>query len=251
LSASFLSGVNSNATVTSSSFNDVIAPASFGIIYLFQAPFFGAKNSTFSRSFAEQGAVHVSYGGTASIEGCSFIDNRAAVGGMAPCMLIRDLDTVHVKDSEFRGNNAPESFNGCVYILSTTTYISSSRFFNNSAERVGGAMTLVSLSAHFQNCTFSHNFVGSSGGAVSLVNVNATMDNVVSIGDSSGRYGGFLLMEAGNLSVTDARFEGSSSTVGGAMWLGAGAVSIVDSAFVNVTAEQGGAVYSGSGSKGR
>ena len=198
------------------------------------------NGGTFNANIAEEGGALWNNGGTLTVSGASFMENRANgteadMGGGAIFGQVGGANgTVVVSDATFVSNKAgspddsESSASGGAILTGdgTTLTISDSVFRMNTARRAGGGIEV-------------------------LAGSTTTLDNVTATGNDAGASpgnGGFLHVTGdGDVNVTGGVFARNTAVEGGAFWNNQGTMTLDGVAIVNNEATGADATQGGGG----
>jgi hypothetical protein len=167
------------------------------------------------------GAVAIGVNQTASISGCSFVNNSANL--VAGAVSIAASCHVAITDCEFSLNSA--YFGGSIQTDALPTndlgalLLTNSTFNGNSADDSGGALRLLGSSTvlHISNCTFINHTAG-SGGAIAVYLHTANITGSSFINNTAFSNAGSILASTPTVvEISNSNFTGGQATVGGAL----------------------------------
>lgn len=173
------------------------------------------------------GALYISGGSTATVDGASFTDNRSVNGGAVHIL----GSNLTVTSSTFSGNVADNSAGGggggAIYVDGTkgfngTISVQTSQFSGNHTNQLGGAIFSFpegNGQTIIEQSTFSGNYAVGQGQGGALYHQSATGN-------------GALTITASTFSGNWAHGQNGRASQGGALWLLDAPVTITNSTFV-------------------
>ena len=178
-----------------------------------------------------------------TIDNCTF-DNNVANNG-AHLFVCENVSGVTIKDSRFY-NAHKQNRNGVALLFYNHEgiSISGSNFTNNTDN---GAMIFEGevVALKINNNSFINN-TAENGGAIYIKDnsLSSVVENTIFFNNSAGNAGGALFIKSGDLSITDASFDGNHANDGGAVYSNA-SLTINNVRFNNNHADNnGGALFS-------
>lgn len=162
------------------------------------------------------GAVE-SWGGTVTIDNCSFLNNTAWSGGA----ILSEGGTVTVNHSTFANNTAfdESAYGGAIFSEYGTLTVSDSSFSGNGA-RTGGAIYSSNGVLTVRGSTFADNSASEwSGGAIAAIGTAEVSNSTFYGNRAPDEYGG-AIANRGDLTVTNCTFSNNAAyyVYGGAIF---------------------------------
>jgi predicted outer membrane repeat protein len=218
------------------------------------------------------GGLFVCYGAPHLI-GCTFVSNKAIVGGGMELIL---NDAAVISECSFEQNHA--SSGGAILNSGSQPQLDDCSFVHNYAEKEGAAIkNLLEADLAAFNCLFADSIADWDGGAVTAAfYCDLVFSNCMFVGNSTPGEGGALRLWDSTATVTDSTFLANSACWGGATfqssshsqptytncvfianngwWGGAiydewtgDSANVINCTFTANTANAGGAIYSSCG----
>lgn len=199
------------------------------------------------------GAIKCIDGGTLTITGGTFSNNKAWKGGAIYVKNSSSVKTLHAIGTTFTGNGSGNTRSGGAIYTEASITIDDCTFSNNNAACWGGAIEMkASKNYYVRGGTFYRNAISTTGsdyggGAMCLgigtLQMNKGTDGLSFTENTSAGMGGALFLGS-NTSFTDASFSSNSSDLdGGAIYVKSGTATIHDASFTGNHANLGGAMY--------
>lgn len=137
--------------------------------------------------FSRGGGAFYLWNSTATVTGCTFVNNSSDSGGALKC---KGSDSSVISGCTFNSNHANDH-GGAIATTNSTSIFDGCNFTGNTADFMGGAASIDNGDAGivFSNCTFYENAAVISGGALRIHQTGAVVEKCVFIGNS-GPYGG-------------------------------------------------------------
>ena len=201
---------NSTLSVQKCDFTDGSAVYGGGIYATFS--YISVEESSASNLFTTwQGGFIFAQACVIRMSGCSFSDNRAAVGGGV--LACNRNCSFSDKRSEYSRNSA--DFGGAIHLESNSSgIIANSQFVNNNASTSGGACHVEDSALIVQECHFANGFAEYGGGINSFSsNISVTGSSASDL--SADQYGGFLSGETSEIHMSVCSFSKNTAGVRG------------------------------------
>ena len=201
---------NSTLSVQKCDFTDGSAVYGGGIYATFSC--ISVEESSASNLFTTwQGGFIFAQACVIRMSGCSFSDNRAAVGGGV--LACNRNCSFSDKRSEYSRNSA--DFGGAIHLESNSSgIITNSQFVNNNASTSGGACHVEDSALIVQGCRFANGFAEYGGGINSFSsNISVTGSSASDL--SADQYGGFLSGETSEIHMSGCSFSKNTAGVRG------------------------------------
>jgi predicted outer membrane repeat protein len=209
-------------TIRNCRFEDNVAPAKGGAIYMATSPaLFGLEvyGSVFIRNHGSNGGVmFAAKNARAKFHDCVFLENAA--DGSGAFRFVAD-SSVNFVDCVFEGNFSSR-VGGAIDTFSTQKSTAIRCLFkNNEAIEGGGAICIGgSSSMMLDDCVFEHNS-SSSAGAIQIIGDGFSQIRRSTFQGNSATIGGAIEMEGNSTSeCDDCTFENNFANAGGAINLG-------------------------------
>lgn len=214
---------------------------------------FHVASCNFSGNMAQEASIHMQGITGALVEGCTFVNNSAALDacGRAGALSADSNVNLFVVHCSFIDNHHA-SMGGAAYFRSSTNVsIVRSTFTGNTAMKDGGAVYTLDVSGmRIEDCTFADNTAQYGGGGAFFSDhaVGLSLYGSTFVGNHASRnFGGAInLYDSSNSHVSGCTFVDNAAADGGAVFSDRtfDLYRIEDCTFVNNTAQYGGAVYS-------
>ena len=188
------------------------------------------------------GAINNVYGGTLTVDRCSFTNNSATGSGGGAIFLIGNLI---INNSSFTKNTAINTYGGAIFIIGNST-IKNCNFTSNTAFYYGGAIFNYDSDAILTvyNSTFTNNTATyQTGGGGAICNIGTlTVDNSTFTSNTATEGG--AICNLGTLTVDNSTFTSNTATDGGAIFNvdGIGNVIVNFNRIIGNTASNGSAI---------
>ena len=188
------------------------------------------------------GAINNVYGGTLTVDRCSFTNNKATGSGGGAIFLIGNLT---INNSSFTKNTAINTYGGAIFLIGNST-IKNCNFTSNTAFYYGGAIFNYDSDAILTvyNSTFTNNTATyQSGGGGAICNIGTlTVDNSTFTSNTATEGG--AICNIGTLTVDNSTFTSNTATDGGAIFNvdGIGNVIVNFNRIIGNTASNGSAI---------
>lgn len=185
--------------------------------------------------------------GSPTIQHCTFVDNRALIGG-AMANLSGSGSTL--SDCGFTGNRA-EQQGGAIYNQQTSgAAFTNCTFDGNTSSVSGGGMLNFLSSPTVNNCAFVGNLASSGGGMENISNSHATLTDCTFRDNIAETYGGGIASAISNPTLTGCVFTGNSAHAeGGGIRIVSGSPTLINCVFSGNSSDlNGGAINSNAGS---
>lgn len=238
--ALYVNGSSASASITDCTFTDNEAINEEG----------AGANKDYGKGLG--GAIKCVDGGTLTITGGAFSNNKAWKGGAIYVKNSSSVKTLHAIGTTFTGNGSGNTRSGGAIFTEASFTIDDCTFSYNNAACWGGAIEMeASKNYYVRGGTFSHNAISTrdpdyGGGAMCLgigtLQMNKGTNGLSFTGNTSAGMGGALFLES-NTSFTDASFSSNSSDLdGGAIYVKSGTATIHDASFTGNHARYGGSM---------
>ncbi len=242
-----LLGTGSEMTATNSTFKNNLANRAGGAIEMIAGTELTLINSVFEMNNAglapataapgNGGAIHITGMGMATINGGSFLSNKAAAEGGA---LWNGSGTMEISGASIMENMAsgiaPDNGGGGIYNLNGGTLtIDNTDIKNNQANGTagsgGGILNDVGSTLNITDSEISGNTSNRAGGGIENNAGIVMMSNVTLNGNTTftapGNGGGLHVSGAGTVTITDGEVNNNNAgSEGGGLWNGTGTMTI-------------------------
>lgn len=181
--------------------------------------------------------------GTATVDGCTFADNTATVGGAA---IVNDGPATLTLSNSTLKDNAVGSSGGAVNNSGTLNVINSN-LSGNSAQYGGSIYNVGSMT--ISGSAISNNTASLNGAAIYGANsyFNSGTLNVIGcslLNNTAGNYGGGICASAGTFAIANSTLNDNSAKYGGGISYFGGVVTLSASTLTGNTAfSRGGGIF--------
>ena len=188
------------------------------------------------------GAINNIYGGTLTVDNCSFTNNKATGSGGGAIFIIGNST---INNSSFTKNTAINTYGGAIFLIGNST-IKNCNFTSNTAFYYGGAIFNYANDAILtvDSCSFTNNTATyQTGGGGAICNIGTlTIDN--STFTSNNATEGGAICNIGTLTIDISTFISNNATDGGAIFNvdGIGTVIVNFNRIIGNTASNGSAI---------
>ncbi len=263
-----LLSTGSEMTATNSTFRSNVANRAGGAIEMVAGTELTLTNSDFELNNAglapataapgNGGAIHITGMGMATINGGTFLNNKAAAEGGA---LWNGSGTMEINDATIMENMAsgvaPDNGGGGIYNLNGGTLnINNTDIKNNQANGTagsgGGILNDVGSILNITNSEISGNTSNRAGGGIENNAGMVMMTNVIlntnTTFTSPGNGGGLHVTGAGTVTITGGEInDNTAGSEGGGLWNGTGTMTIIGTTISGNTASGNAADNGGGG----